>query len=625
MQFIRRKKQAILTRYKKRKLSQSDYQDLLGELSEISDSESDSDNYSELEIENEIDSDEDDRPIEHDNTEASCSHDDKTWNKNNDMPEIQPFIGESGIKVNIPETPLQFLQLFITRELLEHFRKHTNLYAEKRKENSAKMYKKWYKASIMDIAKYIGLTVLFGILKLPRLSMHWARGKAHSTPAVPDCMSYSRYKQLGGFFHSNANATSTDRPSQDRLMKIRPVIDYLIPLFKSTYTPKKNLSIDEGMLPYKGRLNFKCYLPKKPIKYGIKLYILAEADTGYVSNFIVYSGVGNTTCETVYDLMKDLKEKNYHLYMDNYYNSVELSEKLLKDKIYTCGTMRIVRGAPKFFQTSLKKLKKGNLTFCRKGGTFIIVWKDKRLVSMITTNNNASTEPVTRHIKAKKNGKTVHLTETVNKPKAIIDYNKNMKGVDFYDQMIKYYSFARKSSRWSKKATLYLLQMAIHNAYVLYKQYTKDEKVMDFLSFHTMTYTALMNFELDEWPFSGNEVDPNDPCDKESTNPQMDIGILNENVNECEDDNVSHSDIFISKNKIIVSDPLIRLDTKKLHVLDPIEDKKRRICRVCSKIKKPKQTRYECKTCNIPLCIGECYSYYHTYKHYASRISKKGH
>ena len=111
---------------------------------------------------------------------------------------------------------------------------------------------------------------------------------------------------------------------------------------------------------------------------------MAESNSGYVYNFTIYSGTGNTTLEIVTNLMEDLKDKNYHVYMDNYYNSVGLSEKLLADKIYSCGTLRIVRGAPKFFQASLKQLKKGDITFCRKGDTFVIVWKDKKLVTMVT-------------------------------------------------------------------------------------------------------------------------------------------------------------------------------------------------------------------------------------------------
>ena len=610
----------ILSKYRNVRgvINSSNYENILNDLSDQSfSSDSEINSESDTDCENSLDdlglSDDNEQEFfRHIDPQPGCSNDDTLWNDNNQMPKISPFIGDSGIKVPIPETPLGFLQLFVTRELLEHFKKETNLYSEKRKEKNPNSYKKWKEVSVVDIAKYLGLTILFGIFRLPRISNYWKRDEPYFAAAVTECMSYSRYTKIRSNFHSNSNTSDTD---PDRLKGIRPVIDYLIRLFKLTYTPSEHLSIDEGILGFKGRLCFKDYNPCKPIKYGIKTYILAESNSGYVYNFTIYSGTGNTTLEIVTNLMEDLKDKNYHVYMDNYYNSVGLSEKLLADKIYSCGTLRIVRGAPKFFQASLKQLKKGDITFCRKSDTFVIVWKDKKLVTMVTTNNNASTEPISRNVKSKKKGKTVYQKETVNKPRAVIDYNKHMKGVDHYDQMIRYYSFARRSSRWTKKATMYLLQMAIFNAYALYRQYTTERKVMDLQSFHSVAYKALMNFKLDEWPLSGNEVNPNEPFDKGNVNPNL-------NMPDAGSDFKPHSDVFLSQSMICYGDPLIRLDTKQLHIIEKIPNNKRRRCRVCSKLKKAKLTGYECKTCFISLCQGKCYSYYHTYKDYVGKIKQ---
>ncbi|CAC5397946.1 unnamed protein product [Mytilus coruscus] len=63
----------------------------------------------------------------------------------------------------------------------------------------------------------------------------------------------------------------------------------------SQYIPKRQLSVDEVMVPFKGRLSFKQYMPAKPTKWGIKMWAIAEADTGYVSFCEVYSGRINGT------------------------------------------------------------------------------------------------------------------------------------------------------------------------------------------------------------------------------------------------------------------------------------------------------------------------------------------
>ena len=50
------------------------------------------------------------------------------------------------------------------------------------------------------------------------------------------------------------------------------------------------MSIDEAMVKYKGRVFFWQYMPKKPTKWGIKVRMLAESKTSYVSNFDVFLG-----------------------------------------------------------------------------------------------------------------------------------------------------------------------------------------------------------------------------------------------------------------------------------------------------------------------------------------------
>ena len=51
------------------------------------------------------------------------------------------------------------------------------------------------------------------------------------------------------------------------------------------YIPGREVSIDEAMVKYKGRVFFWQSMPKKPIKWGIKVWMLAEPKTSYISNF----------------------------------------------------------------------------------------------------------------------------------------------------------------------------------------------------------------------------------------------------------------------------------------------------------------------------------------------------
>ena len=44
---------------------------------------------------------------------------------------------------------------------------------------------------------------------------------------------------------------------------------------------EKELSINESVIAYKGRLSFLQYMPKKPHKLGIKAWVLNESRSAY--------------------------------------------------------------------------------------------------------------------------------------------------------------------------------------------------------------------------------------------------------------------------------------------------------------------------------------------------------
>ncbi|KAF7687813.1 PiggyBac transposable element-derived protein 4 [Cucumispora dikerogammari] len=105
------------------------------------------------------------------------------------------------------------------------------------------------------------------------------------------------------------------------------------------FSPRRDLSIDEGICSWKKRLRFKTYNSQKPDKYEIKLYMLCDSKTGYTLKFNICHG-SKTINKTVLSLLEDYFGKNHIIYMDNYYNSIKLTELLFKKQVYTCGTLR---------------------------------------------------------------------------------------------------------------------------------------------------------------------------------------------------------------------------------------------------------------------------------------------
>ena len=50
------------------------------------------------------------------------------------------------------------------------------------------------------------------------------------------------------------------------------------------------MTVDEAMIKFQGRSSLKQYLPMKPTKHGIKVWVLGDANNGYFLNLSVFTG-----------------------------------------------------------------------------------------------------------------------------------------------------------------------------------------------------------------------------------------------------------------------------------------------------------------------------------------------
>ena len=184
------------------------------------------------------------------------------WTTSNDSPNINSLTSNPGLLVPIPEKPLGFIQLFITRELLEFFTFETNLYAKMILANKPlSVQSDWIEVEVQDIAHYLGLSVLMGVIRLPSINMYWGVGKKYFVPAFPECMTLNRYKSISRYFHTyNKEAIPLD--NNDRLIQISTVMNFFIDRFKNTYVPERQITIDEGSMAWRGRLSFKAEVGK---------------------------------------------------------------------------------------------------------------------------------------------------------------------------------------------------------------------------------------------------------------------------------------------------------------------------------------------------------------------------
>ena len=84
-----------------------------------------------------------------------------------------------------------------------------------------------------------------------------------------------------------------------------------------------------------------------------------------------------------------------------------------------------------------------------------------RLVRMISTIHDATIVN-----EGEKDRKT---NMEIKKPYAVGQNSKFVKGIDWADQYLSFYSFLRKTVKWSKKVVLYLLNCVLFNAFFVYR------------------------------------------------------------------------------------------------------------------------------------------------------------
>ena len=351
----------------------------------------------------------------------------------------------------------------------------TNRYAAANRSIS-RHSRAWSDVTVEEMKAFVGMLILMGILQLPRLEMYWqTTHPLIATTGMSAVMSRVRFEQIYRFLHlaNSSDQVPSGQPGHDKLFKVRKLLDLVSPKFESEYAVHQSVSIDEAMIPFKGRLSFKQYIKNKPTKWGIKAFVLSDATNGYGYRIQIYTGKGADSdtsvglcSRVVLELMDGLEHQGYNLYTDNYYTSPHLYGELYKKGINACGTARVNRkGFPKDLVHTRKDVERGYYDYRSDGPLLATVWFDRRFIYFLSTMH--SCEPSDGSTVTVNRRKQDGTQEAVVCPPLLVDYQKFMRGVDRGDQLIGCYNIGRRSKKWWKRVFAHIIECAILNAYVL--------------------------------------------------------------------------------------------------------------------------------------------------------------
>lgn len=221
-----------------------------------------------------------------------------------------------------------------------------------------------------------------GIKTLPNHKSYWNRNNEFLyCPSITTIMTCRRFEDITCCLHianDSVPVMAGDDAEFDRLRKMRWLVTELQQRFKSNWNLHQQVMVDETMIPYKGKYcPVRQYMPRKPTRWDVKVWYLADAQEKYVYDFQIYTGSkfrdallgcvrgdAKSGHDVVLQLMEGLHGLSHMVCTDNYFTSIPLLLELRRKGTYGAGTVRRNKlGLLKSFQDmrTLSKQLQGSL------------------------------------------------------------------------------------------------------------------------------------------------------------------------------------------------------------------------------------------------------------------------
>jgi len=265
----------------------------------------------------------------------------------------------------------------------------------------------------------------------------------------------------------------------DPLHELRYFMDYIIDKWQSNYYPKRDLCIDETIIPYNARHHkFTVDLRNKPHSNGFLMYGIAEATSGYMLKGEIYTGrekgeknkklnnqdikTSNTNFGRIVRLLDRYFDKGHILFVDNFYTTMDLARFLVERNTGLVGTLRHNRAKEQGLDNFMIKDEVRYFENNDNKHIMLTIWYDSIKVKTLSTCIKPST------VIYKKGRGTKSLRPS---PLVFKEYNFKKGGVDLSNH---FFAVFRNTVRYTKENWFmyifkYFLQVSITNAFLIFR------------------------------------------------------------------------------------------------------------------------------------------------------------
>lgn len=271
-----------------------------------------------------------------------------------------------------------------------------------------------------EILALIGILVLTAAKKDQHLSADELFDQSYSGAHYIATMTKFRFKFLLSCLRFD-DKTVRIQQAGDKFAPIRKVWDLFIMKCRENYNPGQYLTIDEQLIPFRGKCRFRMYIPNKPAKYGLKVVMMCDAGAKYMVDALPYLGKGSNQSNLplgeyyVKELTKSIHGTKRNITMDNWFTSVPLAKSLLREpyKLTLVGTLRAnKKEIPKELK-NFKDRKCNTSIFCYDNELTLLSYKPKpnKVIYLLSSCDEEGA-----------------VNQTTNKPYMVEFYNKTKGG-----------------------------------------------------------------------------------------------------------------------------------------------------------------------------------------------------
>ena len=322
-----------------------------------------------------------------------------------------------------------------------------------------------------ELRQLIGILMIHAHFKLPSIAMHWEACGLYMPhlwrPTFNHVMPLKRFQFLMKHLHfvDDATALPASHALWDPCFKFRWLLDDLNTKCKSFWTLGKHVSADEGLWVVHSACPLISFCPKPGGSYGVLARMTACAEKYFIYHIHIQDKQTRTLAQTLECMCVGLKAGQI-IYVDRYYTTMDAVEYVHGKGMGIVATCMDSRFPPAVSQFDIADgAPRGTSISCIKNGICAIKWRDNDDVKCLCNVYGSAAATVSRMMPD-------GVKRDVPCPKSMLMFGKMMQGVDRNDQLhSKFYGTAMASrvKKWTNRVFLSLVDIALANAFILYK------------------------------------------------------------------------------------------------------------------------------------------------------------